>query len=251
MTAFDATALTIVHLYPRELGINGDVGNVTALATRAGWRGIPATIHNHNQGDELPEKFDLVHIGSGPLSRQRAVHADLMRIAPALKAAAQDGVPFLAIAGGWQLLSLGFRTPTGENIAGAGVFPSSTVIEGDRAVGEIVVKMGNVTLAGFENHSGVTTLEHDVAPLGTVISGLGNTPGADRQRRAEGIRVGASIGTHLHGPFLPMNPAIADELLRAAVRSTDDWQDSAAIRAVDASAAKARDAITARLGVRP
>jgi CobQ-like glutamine amidotransferase family enzyme len=250
MTAFDATALTIVHLYPRELGINGDVGNVTALATRARWRGIQTTIHDHNQGDDLPENFDLVHIGSGPLSSQRAVHADLMRIAPALKSAAEDGVPFLAIAGGWQLLSRGFRTPAGEDIEGAGVFPSSTVIEGERAVGEIVVKAGNVTLAGFENHSGVTTLEPDAAPLGTVISGLGNTPGADRQRRAEGIRIGASIGTHLHGPFLPMNPAIADELLRAALHFTGDWPDSTAIQAVDASAAKARDAIAARLGVR-
>lgn len=250
MTELAMTALTIVHLYPRELGINGDVGNVTALTTRAGWRGIHATVHNHQPGDELPEKFDLVHIGSGPSSSQRAVHNDVMRIAPALRAAAAAGVPFLAVAGGWQLLSRGFRTPGGEEVAGADVFPSHTVIAGERAVGEIVVKTGSATLAGFENHSGTTTLDGDVAPLGTVISGSGNTPGTDRQRRTEGIRVGASIGTHLHGPFLPMNPAIADELLRAALHSTDDWPDSDAIRAVDASAAKARQAIAARLGVR-
>jgi CobQ-like glutamine amidotransferase family enzyme len=250
MTAPEVAGLTIVHLYPRELGINGDVGNVTALTMRARWRGIRTTVHNHHPGDELPREFDLVHIGSGPLSGQRAVHDDVTRIGPMLRAAADAGVPFIAIAGGWQLLARGFRTTEGENIAGAGVFPSYTVIDGERAVGEMVVSTGRETLAGFENHSGATTLEGDVAPLGVVVSGVGNAPGADRQRRAEGIRVGASIGTHLHGPFLPMNPTIADDLLRAALHSTADWPDVDNIRSVDASAAKARAAIAARLGVR-
>ncbi len=32
-------SIVVVHLYPRELGINGDVGNVLALQKRAQWRG--------------------------------------------------------------------------------------------------------------------------------------------------------------------------------------------------------------------
>jgi hypothetical protein len=47
-----------------------------------------------------------------------------------------------------------------------------------------------------------------------------------------------------------MNPTIADDLLRAALRSTADWPEVENIRSVDASAAKARAAIAARLGVR-
>ena len=47
--------ITIVHLYPRELGINGDVGNVTALRRRAEWRGMPVEVVDVGPGDALPE----------------------------------------------------------------------------------------------------------------------------------------------------------------------------------------------------
>ncbi|HEV7741947.1 MAG TPA: cobyric acid synthase, partial [Pseudolysinimonas sp.] len=60
--------ITIVHLYPRELGINGDVGNVTALARRAGWRGLDLNVIGVGAGDTLPPQAHLVHIGSGPAS---------------------------------------------------------------------------------------------------------------------------------------------------------------------------------------
>ena len=44
------TVLRILHLYPAELGINGDAGNVLALAERARWRGIDAEIVTHAPG---------------------------------------------------------------------------------------------------------------------------------------------------------------------------------------------------------
>jgi len=247
------SALTIVHLYPRELGINGDAGNVTALQTRARWRGIPVTVHHHHPGGELPDQIDLIHIGSGPVAGQRAVHSDVLRIAQTLTDAASAGVPVLAIAGGWQLLSRGVQLPDGEQLVGAGVFPSRTVLDRNRAVGEIVARAQDTVLAGFENHSGTTTLEDGAEPLARVLSGVGNTQAATGEQRVEGIRIGASIGTHLHGPFLPMNPAIADQLLRSALRHGDAqaaWPESDAITRVDAHAAKAREAIAKRLGVR-
>jgi CobQ-like glutamine amidotransferase family enzyme len=87
-----------------------------------------------------------------------------------------------------------------------------------------------------------------------VVSGGGNDPSAARDARTEGIRVGASIGTHLHGPFLPMNPQIADELLRAALThhgaSAEQWADAEQVRVVDEAAAKSRQALASRLGVR-
>ena len=36
--------IVVVHLYPRELGINGDIGNVMALRKRAQWRGLPLEV---------------------------------------------------------------------------------------------------------------------------------------------------------------------------------------------------------------
>ncbi|TAM70004.1 MAG: cobyric acid synthase [Microbacteriaceae bacterium] len=252
-----SATLSIVNLYPNELGINGDIGNVTALVARARWRGIAVGVHDHRIGAELPEQIDLLHIGSGPLSQQRAVHGDLLRIAASIRDAVDAGVPLLAIAGGWQLLGRELMTPDGERMPGAGVFPSRAVLSSRRTVGEILVRTDGGTLAGFENHAALTSLEDDAAPLGGVIAGGGNTPQAPLEQRSEGIRLGSAIGTQLHGPVLPMNPWLADELLRAALLLRGDgavWADAVsllpdAVREVDDYAAAARAAIAGRLGV--
>jgi CobQ-like glutamine amidotransferase family enzyme len=247
----------ILHLYPREMDINGDVGNVTALATRARWRGIAVSVHDHHVGDTLPEQIDLVHIGSGPISSQRAVYDDLRTLSPALRVLADDSVPFLAIAGGWQLLGSELVVNATETLAGVGIFPSRAVLTPNRTVGEIVIKTENGFAAGFENHSALTTLEHHARPFGTVVAGGGNAPNSS-DVRYEGVVLGESIGTHLHGPLLPMNPALADRLLRAAMlhanltagqREPAEFTDSPAITRVDDYASHAREAIAGRLGV--
>lgn len=235
------SVLRILHLYPRELGINGDAGNVLALAERARWRGIEAEVVSHAPGGELPASADIVHIGSGPLSAQRAVHADVLSIADRLRDWRDAGVPILAIAGGWQLLGRELVTPEGETLAGAGVFPSRAVLGAARHVGEIVVRSTELgSLAGFENHSARTELEGG-EPLGRVLSGTGND-GA-----SEGVTVGASIGTHLHGPVLPMNPVLADRLLATALRA--ELPAVPQTERVDRYATNARRAIAERLGV--
>ena len=105
--------IRLVHVYPRELGINGDLGNVMALVKRAAWRGIEVDVVEYNPGDSFPDSVDLVHVGSGPRSGQLAVAADLERIAAALRDLKAQDVPFLAIAGGWQLLGQSVTTEAG------------------------------------------------------------------------------------------------------------------------------------------
>ncbi len=244
------TALRILHLYPRELGINGDAGNVTALVERARWRGIETEVVRYDAAGELPGSVDLVHIGSGPLSSQRAVLDDVQRIAPTLRDWRDAGVPILAIAGGWQLLGTELITSDGERLAGAGVFPTRATLGTERQVGEIVVRTADGMLAGFENHSAVTVLE-GAEPLGAVVSGFGNDPSA--VRKVEGVRLAASIGTHLHGPVLPMNPALADRMLSAALAGRGETGVLASgpeLEHVDRFAANARRAIADRLGVK-
>ena len=97
--------LRILHLYPRELGINGDVGNVTALVKRAEWRGLEATVHHHDVGDEL------VDGGRHHAHRQRpavvAAHRPRGRAADRGRPSRACGMPVSRswpIAGGWQLL---------------------------------------------------------------------------------------------------------------------------------------------------
>lgn len=247
--------LRLLHLYPRELGINGDVGNITALLRRAQWRSIDVEVHQHDPGDHLSAEFDLIHIGSGPLSGQRAAYPDLQRITPLLLDARDAGTPILAIAGGWQLLGRTVVTPDGEQLTGAGIFPTSAVLSARRTVGEIVVRTKDGVIAGFENHSSTVAL-HTAAALGRVLAGGGNTPGAPESERMEGVRIGNAIGTNLHGPVLPMNPTLADQLLTAALQrrggASPDLHDPATLeqlRTVDGYATQARAALAARIGV--
>ena len=245
-------SLTILSLYPRQLGINGDSGNVLALKTRAEWRGIDVALVEHNVGDTLPESVDLVHIGSGPRTAQLAVQADLATIAARLREWKTSGVPFIAIAGGWQLLGSSIVDETGERTPAAGLFATSSTLVAKRAVGEIVVSTPSGTLAGFENHGAITTLDDGATALGTVTAGFGNAGAAASGLALEGVVDGASIGTHLHGPFLPMNPAWADRLLAAALanRGLDtDLVPDERLAAIDLAASNSRAAIAKRLGL--
>lgn len=246
--------LRILTLFPAELGINGDAGNVLALTRRAGWRGLEAELVSFEPGGALPDRVDLVHIGAGPLTAQRAVHSSLLAVAPALRAWAADGVPFLAIAGGWQLLGRELITADGERVEGAGVLPTTARLGADRFVGELLVDSPFGRLAGFENHSSTVTLHDGAEPLGPVA-----VSEAQQGTRFEGVLVGSLVGTNLHGPVLPMNPLLADALLDAAVAhariagevsgpsNADDSMDASARELVDGYAARAREAIAARL----
>jgi len=242
-------SITLLHLYPRELRINGDVGNVMALARRAQWRGMPLQVVNHEVGAALPDVVHLVHIGSGPVSAQELVRADLATIASQLRAWASAGIPFLAIAGGWQLLGRSITGLDGAVHEGVGIFPSSVVLTEKRAADEVAASSD---IAGFENHGAVTTLLDGAQPLATTLYGHGNAAGTGPGRSAaEGVVFGPSIGTNLHGPFLPMNPAFADRLLGAAalLAGMQLGPDNEAIARADDYAARSRAAIRGRLGV--
>lgn len=218
--------IRVLHLYPRELGINGDVGNVLALRRRAEWYGVDLEVVDHEVGADVPADAHLVHIGSGPVSGQRLVVDDLQRIAPTLRSWAEAGVPALAIAGGWQLLGDSLTLESGEVLPGARVLPTSATLTGHRIVGEVWID----DVAGFENHAAVTTTRTGERAAWPVA------------------RFGVSIATTLHGPFLPMNPRFADELLAtaAALAGVSLGAPSPRLAEVDAAAERSRDAIRRR-----
>lgn len=229
--------ITIVHLYPRELGINGDVGNVTALRRRAEWRAMPLQVVDIGPGDALPRVAHLVHIGSGPASSRAPLHDDVARHAATLQAWAADGVPFLAIAAGWQLLGREVIELDRTVRAGAKVFPSATVVSADRTVGEVAGESELGEVAGYVNYGATTILDRGVEPIGTIGG------------REEGLVAGNLVATHLHGPFLPMNPVWADRLLdsAAARAGVEQGEPDPQLAVVDEYARKSRDAIRGRL----
>ena len=238
------SALTLVHLFPEELGVFGDVGNVQALVRRAAWRGLELRVIGVGRGEALEAaQPDLVHIGNGAVSGLRAVHSAVLAVAPTLRSWREAGVPFLAVAAGWQLLGRELRLD-GETLDGAGVFPTSAEIVGRRKVGNVVGVSVEGQVMGFENHGAVSTRHDGAAPFLTGLSrGIGNGDGTD------GVLLGESVGTNLGGPLLPLNPAWADRMLTAALARRGEvlpppTQEGAAwITLADESAEKARAAV--------
>ncbi|HEV7742071.1 MAG TPA: cobyric acid synthase, partial [Pseudolysinimonas sp.] len=214
-----------------------DVGNVTALARRAGWRGLDLNVIGVGAGDTLPPQAHLVHIGSGPASARKPLHTDVARHAATLRAWADDGVPFLAIAAGWQLLGREVTELDGTVAVGAGVFPSSARVSAERTVGEVAGESELGEVAGFVNYGAETTVDAGAGRLARLGT-------AD-----EGIVVGDLVATHLHGPFLPMNPVWADRLLEAAAHRAGvvPGDPDPRLAVIDDYARRSRAAIRARL----
>ncbi len=199
----------LVHLYPREMSIYGDLGNTRCLAARIRRHGYVPVVHQHHPGQELPEQVHLMVGGGGQDSGQVTVEADLERLGDRLRSLAADGVPMLMICGMYQLFGKAFVTVEGRRLPGLGILDVTTHGSATRMIGPVVLSTDVGDVVGYENHSGVTTLGAGQAPFGRVRHGQGNN-GSDG---TEGAITGHVIGSYLHGPILPANPRLADTLI--------------------------------------
>ncbi|HET8767488.1 MAG TPA: cobalamin biosynthesis protein CobB [Pedococcus sp.] len=207
----------VVHLYPREMSIYGDLGNTRTIAARIRRHGYVPVVHQHHPGAPFPEEAHLLLGGGGQDSGQVRVEDDLERLGDRLRAMAADGVPMLMICGMYQLFGNAFITVDGKRLPGLGILDVTTQGNAKRMIGPVVLDTDFGPVVGYENHSGSTTLGSGQAAFGRVRSGLGNN-GTDG---TEGARSGNVIGSYLHGPILPANPALADALIGlAAERAT-------------------------------
>jgi lipid II isoglutaminyl synthase (glutamine-hydrolysing) len=211
--------LRLLALYPEQMNIYADRGNILFLQRRCEWRGIEFRYAAAGPGEEFdPTEHDLIYIGGGQDRDQVLVAEDMLRTKrDAIAAAVDDGAALLAVCGGYQLL--GDRYQLGDqSIPGLGIADLETVREaGPRLIGNVSIEVdfgeGSRVLAGFENHGGRTHLGPDAVPLGKVLHGHGNN-GRDR---LEGVRRLNLIGTYLHGPLLPKNAWLADRLISLAI----------------------------------
>lgn len=208
------TPLTLVHLYPREMNIYGDTGNVVVLRRRLEWRGLPVQVVPVSVGDPLPPDVDILLGGGGQDAAQGEIGADFASRGASLRALADDGVIMLAICGTYQMLGHGFVTQEGRHLPGVGVLDVVTRGQRVRLIGNNYVDTAEAgRLVGYENHSGLTELGAGVRPLGTTQAGRGNN-GRDQTEGAVRDNV---FGTYLHGPVLAKSPQFADELIRRAL----------------------------------
>jgi CobQ-like glutamine amidotransferase family enzyme len=240
--------LDLWHLYPSDMNIYGDRGNVIALAQRARWRGIDVELHSCDVGDRIDaDHCDLVFAGGGQDDQQFVVARDLAGPnGAALRELAETDAPMLLVCGTYQLFGHYFRTGSGDEIRGIGLLDLHTVAGARRMIGDQValcpLEDGTThELVGFENHSGQTFLGPGCRPLGRVKIG-----GNNGQDRGEGAVYRRVHGTYLHGPVLPKNPWLADRLIESALRRRGERGPLAPLD--DRAEVEAHDRIVERVG---
>ncbi len=211
--------LRFLALYPEQMNIYADRGNILFLQRRCEWRGIGFAQASAGPGEAFdPAAHDFIYLGGGQDRDQRAVAADMVESKrEALASATADGAVMLAVCGGYQLLGSSYQLDS-ESLPGLGLVDLETVRSaGPRLIGNVAIEVdlgsGPQTLAGFENHGGRTHLGPRATPLGKVIKGFGNN-GEDG---FEGVHHNNLIGTYLHGPLLPKNAWLADHLIALAL----------------------------------
>ena len=197
MSSSSSQSVSILELYPEHLEASGERGNVTALTARLERAGHRVDVVQHTMGRRLPKDADIVVIGNGPISAVRAVHADLTENAAALRALADDGVPFFAVGAGAELLGGGITLADGTVLGGVGIFPFSARRGVPRQVGYIVIESAHGTVVGFEDNASEWNLDTGAVPLGVVTSGGGNGNGR------EGVIAGSSVATQTRDRCFP------------------------------------------------
>lgn len=231
------TKLRIAYLYPQELNLYGDTGNIEILYQRARQRGIDAEVTMIDSGDKVTEEtfkqVEIVFMGGGPDAGQKQMYQDLLENkGPYLKDYLTGGGIGLFVCGSYQLLGRYYKAYDGSVLEGLGIFDMYTQHFGhlkSRCVGNIVCRLEQeITgdnyfkmchpfsdkLVGFENHGGQTFLGENVLPMATVLNGNGN----NTSDKTEGLHFNNAFGTYLHGPILSKNPFFADYLIAKSLK---------------------------------
>jgi CobQ-like glutamine amidotransferase family enzyme len=214
-----SAVVRLCHLYPDEMNIYADRGNIAVFRRRLEWRGMGLEVVECGLGAPVdPAAHDLIYLGGGQDRDQAVVADDLARTkGDAIRSAVEDGVAFLAVCGGYQLAGHGYTGTDGSRLPGIGLLDADTVAGDTRLIGDVLIEAHldgmSHQVAGFENHAGRTELGAGATPLGTVVAGHGN----DGASGHEGCTRLRAIGTYLHGPLLPRNPWLADRILGWAI----------------------------------
>lgn len=229
---------TILHLYPETLKFNGEAGNVLALKERATKSGLSVTVRAADVAQPLPKtRPNLVFIGSGTLQATLTAAKDLATKESQLHQWVNAGTKILAVGTGFDLVASQLILLDGTAVRGLGMTNTTHRVTGEHLVGEVVASEG---IAGFINTDREIVRGDSGFELGVVEA-------SDEKSLVgyvDGYRDGKVWGTNIQGPFLPMNPKFADEILASIFPKLPKPGN---LKTLDALAKKARNAISVRV----
>ena len=211
--------LRILWMYHDLMDLYGDKGNIEVLRVRCEKRGIDCEIDTCGIGEEKNiSDYDLFFMGGGADKEQNLIFEDLLSRREEIGKAIESGTALLLICGGYQLFGKYYKDQDGVVVNGLGFFDyyTESTDRDHRCIGNIAVEttMDGETFkaVGFENHGGQT--KNVSSPFAKVLSGHGNAYGAG----FEGFMTDQILATYMHGPLLPKNPKIADNIIKRALK---------------------------------
>jgi len=171
--------IRIATLFPRHLDLNGDQANLKIIQKRLEWFGHESEIIAVSKGESIPEAVSLIFLGHGSIAAWADIDGELSKLVPALKAAIDSGVAFMAVATG-QERAIQFGLLPGE------------IIATERVSKFEIAEIDGQEILGYLNS----------ASSAPVIQ-----------------KYGLVLGTQLHGPVFAKNPEFVDAYLEQILES--------------------------------
>ena len=203
--------IKILHLFPRLLSLYGEYGNVAVLRRALENMGCAVTVDSYENGDLIPDDYDLIYVGAGTEDNLLEAIRRLMPCKEAIAASVANGPLWLATGNAMTLFGACVKRCDATSEA-LGCFDYATAIyDNKRYLGDVLtVEAFGGAFVGFVNTSCV--YEGIATPLLTLR--LGTKLGNDKASAESGIRVGNFYGTELIGPVLVKNPHFLGHICR-------------------------------------
>ena len=207
--------IKIGHIYPDLRDMYGDSGNIAALTKRMQWRGMDAEVIEFTKDDKIDfADLDIVLLGGGSDNANNQALSLLQEYKNDLKNYVENNGVLLAICGGYPMLGK-YIESGGEKKNCLEILDIYTENASKRFTGNVLLESEfsgcTVSVVGFENHGGKTFIGNH-KPFGKVLKGFGNCGD-----NSEGVTYKNIFATYLHGPLLPKNPMLTDEILKRAL----------------------------------
>ena len=213
--------LRLLALYPEQMNIYADRGNIVFLQRRCEWRGIGFAYAAAGPGEAFdPGAHDLIYIGGGQDRDQRAGRRRHGRDASARRSPRRSTTApsLLAVCGGYQLLGHSYQLGE-ERLPGLGLADLETVREpGPRLIGNVAIEADLGDGPADDRRLREPRRPH-LPRRGRAARSAGSLKGHGNNGKdgLEGVRRDNLIGTYLHGPLLPKNAWLADHLIALAL----------------------------------
>jgi CobQ-like glutamine amidotransferase family enzyme len=224
---------------PNTLKLNGEAGNVSVLKSRATSAGISVHVELCELNDAVPSsRPEIIFFGSGTNSATVAAAEFINAHRDLFLNWVSEGSAVVAVGSGFDLISKGLTLESGVSVQTLGLTDTSHIETASHLVGEVVLETGQ---AGFINSNRRITRESGELAFGVVVS-------ADAKELIgyqDGYRAKNIWASNVQGPWLPLNPEIADEIIASQVSG---YRPTSEMLIISELARKARSAISARVG---